>query len=803
MLATKTVRPKEKELLNDRMITLKESLLNAEGKLDCERFHYLTESYRETEGEPTVIRRAEFFNKFLSEKTIVIDENPIVGTLTKYPTGVLPYPEYSCEWMNREDEFFTALGMVKLTSEERELMEEAVHYWRDKCIAYKVRKGISQRYPDTKADYYDELIDAQVFFSADGLYVGRINLDYGKVLNRGLDGVISEIDEELIKLQFGDIEAYRKETYLKSMKIACNAVINLARRYALLARDMAGKEESSERKNELERIAGTCEWVPAKPARNFYEAVQSFWFTHLAAQIENATSGRTPGRFAQYMYPFYAKDKKEGRISKEESIELLELLFVKFSGIRRFLSKSLFGINMGNMFQNISLGGVSPTGEDTTNEMDYLLLEAQYRAQLLQPTLSVLYHNELPQEFLMKCIQLVRTGIGMPAFFNNDVTTKRLLNHGVSLEDARNCCIVGCVEASTSHTCSSLQGPAINMPKLLEMALNNGKDPTTGKQLGPETGDPQSFQSYEELHEAIRKQLQYVMPIQWELDNFGVTLKSEFFPVPFSSALLDDCIKNGKDAIGGGSRYSMDGVAPVGVVDLSDSLAAIKKMVFEDKSNNISMKDILLALKDDFQGYEELHRDLLQCPKYGNNDNYVDKIVQEWYDIFCQEHQRYKDHLGRNRIPPALSITWHFPFGQKVGALPSGRKAWLPLTDGTVSPEPGKDKNGPSALVLSAAKVIDTIRYASNLLNMKFHSAALGTREAQQKLLALIKTYMDLGGHHVQFNVIGADTLKDAQIHPENYRSLIVRVAGFSAFFIHLDPLVQNEIIKRTELTLT
>ncbi len=253
------------------------------------------------------------------------------------------------------------------------------------------------------------------------------------------------------------------------------------------------------------------------------------------------------------------------------------------------------------------------------------------------------------------------------------------------------------------------------------------------------------------------------------------------------------------DAIGGGARYCMDGQGPVGVVDLSDSLAAIKKLVFEEKS--ITMRELLEALRANFEGYEELHKALLEVPKYGNNNDYVDKIVKKWYDIFCQEHQRYQDHLGRNRIPFALSITWHFPLGEKVGALPSGRQAWLPLTDGTVSPEPGKDTNGPAALVLSATKVIDNVKYACSLLNMKFHPSVLGTREVQKKLLALIKTHMDLGGHHVQFNVISADTLKDAQVHPEKYRSLIVRVAGFSAFYIHLDPVVQNEIIKRTELS--
>ncbi|MDP2917471.1 MAG: pyruvate formate lyase family protein [Dehalococcoidia bacterium] len=796
-MATETIAVKEKGLPTERVKKLRESLLETEPHISCERLHLLKESYKETAGQPVPIRVAKAYEKHLCGMTIFIDDNPLVGTQTQYRTGLVPYPEISCDWMVKEFEFSTYGGKFKTSDEDRKILKEAVDYWERNCRWARAREAFSQKYGMDYADLYNAGL-----FSTFGLTPHtRMNIDYGKVLNKGLEGVIAEAEEELRNLPLGPLDAYQKKAFLDAVVIACNAVIKFAQRYAALAREMAQNEKSPQRKRELEKIAQTCDWVPARPARTFYEAVQSFWFTHLAGELEDAGAGRSPGRFCLYMYPYYEKDKKEGNVTEEAAIELLELLFIKFSEIRRFLPESFFGHTMGSMMQNLTIGGVTATGEDAANEMDYLVLEAQKRVQMPQPTLSLLFHNKLPQDFLLKAVEVVRTGVGMPAFFNNDITIQRLLDHGASLEDARNCCLIGCVEGGFSHTSAPLRGIGFNIAKMLEMALNNGVDPLTGRQFGPKTGDPNTFKTYEELCEAVKKQFQYFQKIHEEFETVAAAITTEIYPQIFSSALVDDCIKNGKEHIAGGARYRMDGSGAVGMVNFGDSMAAIKKLVFEEKS--ITMAELLEALKATFNGYEELHKKLLEAPKYGNDIDYVDRIVKEWYQIFYDEHQKYKDHMGMTRRPYALSVSFHFPLGVSTGALPCGFKGRLPLADGSVSAEPGMDKSGPTALIRSATKVVDCVKYASNLLNMKIHPASLSNRESQLKLLAMIRTYMNMGGHHVQFNVVSAETLRDAQVHPENYRHLIVRVAGFSAFFIHLDPVVQNEIIKRSEIRIS
>lgn len=788
-----------KPLLSDKVRGLRESLLSSKPQLCCERLTFLKEVYAETEGEPTIIRRARLYDRFLQGKTIFIDDNPIVGTLTKYRVGVMPFPEASCSWMKKETRFSSALGTIETTEEQRQMLREAADYWERRCVAFRTKEVWAQKYGDImNADDCRELgVWRGEYFQPKG----RICLDYGKVLNKGFAGVIREAEEELRRLPLGDLEAQQKRNFLNAVIIAGNAVVALAQRYASLARDTAQREPDPERRRELAKVAETCQWVPQKPARSFYEAIQSFWFVHLAALLERNGSGYCPGRFSQYMYPFYKKDKEEGNITESEALELLELLFIRFTEVGvHFESGTRFTEAMGSKFQNISLGGVTPEGKDATNDIDFLLLEAQKRVRLIQPTLSILFHNKMSDDFLLKAAEVVGTGIGMPAFFNNDLNIQSLLNHGASLEDARNHCIIGCVERGFSRTANTMAGAPINIAKFLELALNNGRDALSGKQLGPKTGEATAFRSYGELCDAVKRQFQYFAQPFFDLQFTSNALHAEIFPTPFASALVDDCIKKGKDIGEGGSRYSMDGCNTVGTVDLANSLAAIKKLVFEEK--RITMVQLLEALRTDFDGHEEIHRLLLDAPKYGNDDDYVDEIVREWFDIYWQEFRQKRStcHLGRPTMPIAFSVSRHFPLGAATGALPSGRKARLPLTDGSVSAMPGTDKKGPTALIRSAAKVIDTTKFGASLLNMKFHPSALKTRAGLMKLIALVKTYVDWGGHHVQFNVVSADTLREAQLHPEKYRDLIVRVAGFSAFFVQLDPKVQDEIIKRSEL---
>lgn len=781
-------------IATDRVRRLKEKLFQSEVKLSCERPRYQLESYKETDGQSPVLRQAKAFEKILNCRTIYIDDNPIVGTLTEHDLGVQPYTENSCNWMTEESDFSTALGKGDISEQDSRLLFEAVKYWKGRDTFSRAVDFWSRKH---KGVSYEELRDMGIMIDIVHTPMGRICPGYERVLTKGLNRIVGEAKRKLNNLSICSLEAYRQADFLNAAIIACEAVIAWANRYSALAEEMAQKETNDKRKKELYRIAETCRWVPANPARDFYEAMQSFWFTHLAVSIEHLGPGISPGRFPQYMYPFYKKDKELGKITEDEAIELLELLFLKFVTLIRFLPGGVFEQNQGNMFQNISLGGLTSAGEDATNEIDLLLLEAQKRVRSIQPTLSVLYHDNMPEEFLLKAAELVSTGIGMPAFFNDALNIQRLIDHGASPEDARNYAIIGCVEAGFSHTASTMHGGGLNMAKMLELALNNGKDLLTGKQLGPQTGDARAFRSYSELHEAVRKQLQYFMPLRCDFQYTVNALNAEFLPLPFNSALVDDCIETGKSMGLGGARYSMDGCGPVGTIDLADSLAAVKKLVFEEKS--LSMAELLEALHSNFEGKEELRHMLLGAPKYGNDGDYVEPIARQWYDIFYEEHQKFTDYLGGRTRPFAFSVSWHPVLGAKTGALPSGRKAKEPLADGSVSPGAGQDKEGPTAVIRSASRVIDTGKYASSLLNMKFHPLSLRSVEGRRRLIALIKTYMHLGGHHVQFNVVSGDTLRDAQLHPQNYRDLIVRVAGFSAFFIQLDPKVQNEIISRTE----
>ncbi|MFC1592862.1 glycyl radical protein [Candidatus Omnitrophota bacterium] len=789
----------EEELDNkDRISQLRDKLLQTQPRLSTERLRLYRESYKETEGESPAIRRAKAFEKLLNEMTIFIEENPIVGTLTKYTNGMQPYPEVSCDFMAKEVEYATGLGVSeKINEEEKRDLFEAAHYWKDRCVIGAARNIWAEKYPGriSPEELYNNAIR---YVITHPIKAGRLCADYGKVLNKGLSELIREAEQELDKLSAISVDGQEKRDYLKAVIISLKAAISFARRYAALAREMAEQETDAGRKRELERIAETCTWIPENPARTFYEAIQSVWFIHLLTQMEGVVGGHTLGRFPNYMYPFYKKDKDAGNITTEEAIELIELFFLNLTGIVKFYGWEAHKGSSGNLFQNVALGGVTPDGEDATTELDYLILEAQKRLRSFQPTLSVLYHDKLPPDFMFKAVEVVRTGIGMPAFFNNDVLIQRHLDHGASLADARNSCIIGCVESGFSHTASSMDGFSVNMAKALELALNNGEDPLTGKQIGPETGEAESFDSYEELFEAVRKQIKYLLDIVREFSLIGDSHYTRFFPIPFISALVDDCIKKGKDVNNGGARYSMNGCNPIGTIDLTDSLAAIKQLVFEEKS--VTMKELKEALRANFEGYEELRHKCLECSKYGNDNDYVDEIGKELYSIFWEMSVDTPDELGRPMRPSALSISQHWPLGEKVGALPSGRKAGLALCDGSVSASPGMDRKGPTALVRSATRVIDCTKYASNLFNLKFHPSALDSKEGLNKLIALIKTYMDFGGHQIQFNVVSSDTLKDAQDHPEKYRDLVVRVAGFSAFFIHLDPVIRNEIIKRSEL---
>ena len=789
---------KEQGTLSERVKKEKEALLSATPHIDVEKIKFQFEVYQENEEQPSIIKRAKLFYKLCNEKSIFIDDNPLVGTLTKYKYGSYPIPEFGSRWLRKADSFSLQRGNASVTDEERVWINKAADYWQD--------ANVFQRTKEIMVESYGVDIGLMQRCGLGTEYTpggfGSVTPDFAQVLNKGLNGIIAEIQDEKSKLDTKEPESLDKWNFYTAAALCLNGMINLAHRYASLAEEMARGEQQPERKQELEKIAEVCRRVPALPARNFHEALQSVWFISLGVWLEAPfVLNCPPGRFTQYMYSFYQKDRDEGKLTEGEAIELLQFLFIKLNSLAQVLPPHGFAWSQSRLGLHLCLGGLTADGEDATNDLDWLVLEAQRQVQLPEPLVDLLYHDKLSQDFLLKCVDLIKTGIGQPAVHNVTKGVERHLYHQhMPLEEARNFSILGCVQSWIAGYSLGCWEGAFNIAKMVELALNNGKDPLTGIQLGPETGEAESFQSYDEFYEAVVKQIKYFLPLQRETGCTAWKIERDF-PIPFGSAVTNDCIKRGKDAMDGGARYDQgNGMTFVGGIDAANSLAAIKNLVFEDKK--ITMKQLKEALEADFEGGEDVWQMCRNAPKYGNDDDYVDSIAKQLYQVCYDEHQKFPDFLGRHSKPEAYSVTTHFATGRFTGALAYGRKARTPLTDASVSASPGTDTNGPTALVRSAAKVIDTVKWGGNHLNMKFHPAVLRTVEGAKKLLSLIKTYFDLGGYHVQFNCVSSETLKKAQLHPEEYRNLIVRVAGFSAFFIHLDREVQDEIIKRTELVL-
>jgi len=794
-MTTKTV--KKEETLSPRVKKEKEALLAAPGQIDTERAKILLDVYQNDGTDPIIIKRAKVFHRLCTEKTLFIDGNPIVGTLTKYKYGAQLFPEEGCAWMDRAEEFHLKRSQTKVTPEVREWINKCLELWLHANLFSVSRRIILEKLGvDTrvmgKCGVWTEITphgNRHMIFA-----------DYEGVLKKGLKAFLAEVEEAESKLDAGEPDALDKYYFYQAAKLCLNGLMTLAQRYASLAREMAKDEKNKERKRELEEIAEICEWVPANPARNFREAIQSFWFVMLGIWLEApAELNAPPITFTKCLAPFYRRDKAEGTITESEAIELIQFYILQCNRLCDILSPHGRRFSQTRLGLQLGLGGYTPDGGDASNEVDYLVLEAQRQVQMPEPLVNIVYHDKIPNELLLKCIELVKTGIGQPAFHNGRVAVERHLFHNkASLNEARTCGIAGCVQSALPGIMNGYWYIRLGVAKMVEFVLENGKDPLTGIQLGVQTGDANSFKTYDEFYQAFVKQLEYYLPLSHDASRIVWNCQRDY-PTPFGSTLVRDCIEKGKDLVDGGARYSFgDGICLVGAVDAANSLAAIKKLVYEDKK--ITMSQLREALAANFEGYEDIQRMCLDAPKYGNDDDYADSIAKDIYDI-CYELTPKTDHLGQRVMPSAYSVAAHTAQGEYTGALPNGRKARLALADASVSAQGGTDKSGPTALVKSAAKILDGVKYSSTHFNMKFHPTAL-KGQGRQKLLSLIKTYFDLGGYHVQFNCVSGETLREAQLHPEDYKDLIVRVAGFSAFFIHLDKDLQDEIIKRTELNL-
>jgi len=639
------------------------------------------------------------------------------------------------------------------------------------------------------------------FFAA---FEGRLVLDFPKVLNLGFKGIIDEIENKLSDFRkvncHPTFDEMSKVFFRLAAKTVCQGVINFAEKYAKEAEKSAGKETDTERKKELQKIAETCRRVPAHPARTFYEALQSYWFTFLAGQLECGPIGNSPGRFDQYMYPFYKKDKDEGRINKKEALELLECLRVKHTEIQRAQPASWEAFNSGNLFCNMALGGCDQKGDDASNELSMLVLESAITMQTTQPTLSIRYNNKLNEDFLLKAIELDKTGIGMPAWFSDDVAIAHMLHYNnASIKDARDWAIGGCSDmVIPGKSYGEIPSPLgfTNMGKFLELALNDGCDPRNGTFMGTKSGNVEEM-NYGEIVESFKKQLSNGIDLLTAYTNFAMGFHPYCVPLVYHSVLVDDCLKEGKSLDELGARYNHSiSHYMSGLINVVNSLASIKHCVFEKKF--FTVKEMMEAVKVNFEGKDEIHNKLLEAPKYGNDDDFVDEIAVDIYKFIADSTMKIMSPLGELMLPSAYSVTTHPPFGKACGAFPDGRKEGIPLCDGAVSAFPGTDISGPTALIRSATK-IDSLPFKSLQLNLKLHPTSFKGAVGSKAILSLIQTFFNLGGYFIQFNVVDSRMLRDAQKYPEKHRELMVRVAGFSAYWVELSKDVQDEIILRTE----
>jgi formate C-acetyltransferase len=785
-----------------RVKELKDYLMAAPQIMDPERLQFLNEVYEEFQGESVYYIRAKLFERVLTKKKIFLDGNPIVGTLTGVRAGVYAYPEWNVSWIKEEMQMakMASLGEMKIPAETQELLEKTYKLWKGRtCIdlnnkMFKEKYGINPK-PYAKAGMYYENVSVA---SGSGI------ADYPMVLNKGLRWLINDVRERFEKCPT-TLENKEKHDLYRAMIVALEAVITHAHRYAELAEKTAAGESDPKTKTELLEIAEICRRVPEFPARNFREAIQSFWFTHLAIEIEQMACACSPGRYGQYMYPFFKKDIEEGNLTREQVLTLLKFQWIKHLELGEYQGNSYALTLSGHTGQSITIGGVDANGNDASTELEELLLETQIQMKSIQPTLTLLYHPKLKDSYMQKVVECIRGGSGQPQILNNNAVVQRTLarfaqyKDGITLEDARNCGNYGCVSTGVCGKGSFItQEDQPCLAKVVELMLNNGTCPVTRKKVGVETGDPCSFATFDEMYDAVKKQLDNLFSISRKHSDLSQMARLQVVPSIFRSAMYDGCIEKGMCEEAGGTRYPQVNPIMTAGIDAANSLLAIKHLVFDTRK--LTMEQLLEAIRANFEGYEDIRKMCYEAPKHGNDYEETQEFVQQFYrDVDAIHHAQGPDCFGYRTPLDAYSLSYHNYFGALMGALPNGRKAGVALTDGSVSAMPGTDHEGITALIKSGAEAIDTVRYGANHFNVKFSPSVLEGPQGARTLTSLIKTYCDFGGSHIQFNCVSSETLKAAQETPQDYSDLVVRVAGFSAYFTRLDRGVQNEIIKRTE----
>jgi len=782
-----------------RIKNLRKRLRSYPPAVCVERAVLITKSYRETEGEPAVIRRAKALKEILEGMSIYIaDGELIVGNQASEPNKAPVFPETGASWVLDQLDSFSTRNVNKflITENDKSVLREVLSYWKGKTVLEiapallndETRAIFEQSYP---------VISPTLFLRN---CVGHLVPNYAIILKKGFEGVRAEVLNRMNLLDPSEPEHISKLQFYRAILIVCDAVAGFARRYAELAKELANKEVDLVRKAELEDIAEVVRRVPEKPAQTFHEALQSFWFLQLIIHIETDGLAESPGRFDQYMYPYLAKDLAENRLTFAEAQELVDCVWLKMNELIKLsdippAAKYFGGVTMS---QNLILGGVNQDGEDATNELSYMCLEADMHIQLPQPALSVRVHSGTPEKFLLKAAELVKTGGGKPAFFNDEVIIPALMNDGIPLSEARNYAIVGCVEPVPSDNTNGWTNAAMfNLGKCLELALHNGVCQLSGDRVGPATGEAKDFQTFDQVMEAFKKQVSYFVKHMVAMLNTWDYVHKKILPTPFVSSFTDDCIEKGQDLVEGGARFNFTGPQGIGLADVADSLAAIKSLVFEKKL--LFMDQLVNILDRNFEGYEDIR--LLfrnKAPKYGNAEKFPDSMAREVGLFYCREVAKYKNPRGGKYRPGLYPVASNVPLGGVVSALPNGRKKGVPLADG-ISPVHGCDTKGPTAVLRSVARVEHSAATNGTLLNIKFHPSAFKNSEDIKKFISLIRSFCALKIMHVQFNVISADILRAAQKAPEDYRDLMIRVAGYSAMFVDLDKKLQDDIIGRTE----
>jgi formate C-acetyltransferase len=782
--------------MNARTEALRRRSLETAPSITAERALLLTEFYRENEGRWSVpVMRARAFLHLCERKTVYIGEGElIVGERGPAPKAVPTFPELTCHSL----EDLRILDSRPKTSyaagpEVIEAYEKTViPYWRGRSLRDRIFAALP---PEWHAAYEAGLFTEFMEQRAPGHTV----LD-DKIYRRGLLDFKADIAAAAERLDFrADPEAWDKREELQAMDTACDAVIRFAERHAERAETLAATEPDPARRAELLRIASVCRRVPAHAPRDLHEALQAYWFCHLAVITElNGWDSFNPGHLDQHLLPFYERGLAEGTLTREHARELLECFFVKFNNHPAPPKVGVTAAESGTYtdFANINLGGLLADGSDGSNEVSHLLLEVIEEMHLLQPSSNIQLSRKTPDALLEHALKVVRKGFGFPSLFNADAVVEEQLRQGKTLEDARSGGCSGCVETGAFGKEAYILTGYFNLPKVLELALHNGVDPRTGRRFGPSTGRPESRASFDDVFAAFEAQMRHALDVKIAGNQVIERMYARLMPAPFLSVLIDDCVEKGRDYNAGGARYNNTYIQGVGIGTLTDSLAAIRTTVFEDR--RLDLADLVAALDADFDGREELRVRLVnRGPKYGNDDDRADGLMRRAFEAFFSAVDgRPSARGGRYRIL-MLPTTCHVYFGSVTGASADGRRAGLPVSEG-ISPVQGADRRGPTAVACSAAKM-DHVRTGGTLLNMKFAPSLLEGRDGIEKLAHLVRGYFKMDGHHVQFNVVRAETLREAQARPEDYRGLIVRVAGYSDYFCDLSTALQDEIIARTE----